>query len=235
MYTVLISGLSSGDVTNTTDMIISNGNPTLPNMLPPLPPAIPNYVIREQDQYMPIANVIRIMRRILPPHAKISDDAKETVQECVSEYISFITGEANERCQREQRKTITAEDLLWAMGKLGFDDYIDPLTLFLSRYRESESDRGGSSIRTAADHADHPILRRGVDYGVPPLPPPPPLLMGHQYYCPSHYNYPHGFYDPSAPAMMGGGYYRDGSTSGSADGSTSGSSVPEYDPFGQFK
>ncbi|KAJ7967844.1 Nuclear transcription factor Y subunit B [Quillaja saponaria] len=64
---------------------------------------------------MPIANVIRIMRKILPPHAKISDDAKETIQECVSEYISFITGEANERCQREQRKTITAEDVLWAM------------------------------------------------------------------------------------------------------------------------
>ena len=48
--------------------------------------------IREQDRLMPIANVIRIMRRVLPSHAKISDDAKETIQECVSEYISFITG-----------------------------------------------------------------------------------------------------------------------------------------------
>ncbi|KAE7995216.1 hypothetical protein FH972_000037 [Carpinus fangiana] len=105
--------------------------------------------VREQDRFMPIANVIRIMRKILPPHAKISDDAKETIQECVSEYISFITGEANERCQREQRKTITAEDVLWAMSKLGFDDYIEPLTVYLHRYREMEGDRG--SIR-AADH-----------------------------------------------------------------------------------
>lgn len=102
--------------------------------------------VREQDRFMPIANVIRIMRRILPPHAKISDDAKETIQECVSEYISFITGEANERCQREQRKTITAEDVLWAMSKLGFDDYIEPLTLYLHRFREMEGDRG--SMRT---------------------------------------------------------------------------------------
>ncbi|GMN62337.1 hypothetical protein TIFTF001_031422 [Ficus carica] len=99
------------------------------------------YLIREQDQYMPIANVIRIMRRILPSYAKISDDAKETIQECVSEYISFITGEANDRCQREQRKTVTAEDVLWAMAKLGFDDYVEPLTVFLNRYRESENDR----------------------------------------------------------------------------------------------
>ncbi|XP_015870158.3 nuclear transcription factor Y subunit B-6 [Ziziphus jujuba] len=98
--------------------------------------------VREQDRFMPIANVIRIMRKILPPHAKISDDAKETIQECVSEFISFITGEANERCQREQRKTITAEDVLWAMSKLGFDDYIEPLTIYLHRYREMEGDRG---------------------------------------------------------------------------------------------
>ncbi|CAN1859868.1 Nuclear transcription factor Y subunit B-6 [Linum perenne] len=94
--------------------------------------------VREQDRFMPIANVIRIMRKILPPHAKISDDAKETIQECVSEYISFITSEANERCQREQRKTITAEDVLFAMSKLGFDDYIEPLTLYLHRFRDLE-------------------------------------------------------------------------------------------------
>ncbi|CAN1193999.1 Nuclear transcription factor Y subunit B-9 [Linum perenne] len=98
---------------------------------------------------MPVANIIRIMRRILPPNAKISDDAKETIQECVSEYISFVTGEANERCQREHRKTVTADDLLWAMGKLGFDNYVDPLSSFLTRYRESEGDR--------ASYRGHPL------------------------------------------------------------------------------
>ncbi|XP_039689942.1 nuclear transcription factor Y subunit B-3 isoform X2 [Medicago truncatula] len=114
-------------------------------------------IVREQDRFMPIANVIRIMRKILPPHAKISDDAKETIQECVSEYISFITGEANERCQREQRKTITAEDVLWAMSKLGFDDYIEPLTMYLHRYRELEGDR--TSMRV------EPLGKRGMEYG----------------------------------------------------------------------
>ncbi|GLJ43413.1 hypothetical protein SUGI_0902020 [Cryptomeria japonica] len=103
-----------------------------------------NCAVREQDRFMPIANVIRIMRKVLPTHAKISDDAKETIQECVSEYISFITSEANDRCQREQRKTITAEDVLWAMNKLGFDDYVEPLTIYLQKYREIEGDHRGS-------------------------------------------------------------------------------------------
>ncbi|XP_052202770.1 nuclear transcription factor Y subunit B-6 isoform X2 [Diospyros lotus] len=146
--------------------------------------------VREQDRFMPIANVIRIMRKMLPPHAKISDDAKETIQECVSEFISFITGEANERCQREQRKTITAEDVLWAMSKLGFDDYIEPLTVYLNRYREFEGDRGSirgdiplavmkrtmdlvpSSTSTAAA-AFAPVFHLGHHHGFFGAPPPP--------------------------------------------------------------
>lgn len=103
-----------------------------------------NVNVRDQDRLMPIANVIRIMRKVLPAHAKIADDSKETIQECVSEFISFITSEANDRCQREQRKTITAEDVLWAMCKLGFDDYIEPLSLYLKKYREIEGDHKGS-------------------------------------------------------------------------------------------
>jgi len=49
--------------------------------------------VREQDRYLPIANISRIMKKSLPPNAKIAKDAKETVQECVSEFISFITSE----------------------------------------------------------------------------------------------------------------------------------------------
>jgi hypothetical protein len=52
---------------------------------------------REQDRYLPIANISRIMKKALPPNAKIAKDAKETVQECVSEFISFITSEGARR------------------------------------------------------------------------------------------------------------------------------------------
>lgn len=48
---------------------------------------------REQDRYLPVANISRIMKKALPANAKIAKDAKETMQECVSEFISFITSE----------------------------------------------------------------------------------------------------------------------------------------------
>merc|ERR1712039_30557 len=93
--------------------------------------------VREQDRYLPIANIGRIMKKSLPNNAKIAKDAKETVQECVSEFISFITSEASDKCQREKRKTINGEDLLWAMSTLGFDKYVEPLKLYLAKYREA--------------------------------------------------------------------------------------------------
>ncbi|KQK21295.1 nuclear transcription factor Y subunit B-8 [Brachypodium distachyon] len=103
---------------------------------------------REQDRFLPIANVSRIMKKALPANAKISKDAKETVQECVSEFISFITGEASDKCQREKRKTINGDDLLWAMTTLGFEDYVDPLKHYLHKFREIEGERAAASTGT---------------------------------------------------------------------------------------
>ncbi|XXG63389.1 hypothetical protein AAC387_Pa05g1593 [Persea americana] len=107
------------------------------------------FYAREQDRLLPIANVSRIMKKGLPANAKISKDAKETVQECVSEFISFITGEASDKCQREKRKTINGDDLLWAMTTLGFEEYVEPLKIYLQRFREVEGEKsaGGSSSR----------------------------------------------------------------------------------------
>ncbi|XP_058198033.1 nuclear transcription factor Y subunit B-6 [Rhododendron vialii] len=167
--------------------------------------------VREQDRFMPIANVIRIMRKILPPHAKISDEAKETIQECVSEFISFITGEANDRCQREQRKTITAEDVLWGMSKLGFDDYIEPMTLYLNRYRDFEGDRG--SLR------GDPMVKRAADLGT---------LTAVQAFVPVfHLGHLHGFF--GAPANMGGFMKDDGSNASSSQ-----AAVASLEPYAQF-
>ncbi|XP_051135823.1 nuclear transcription factor Y subunit B-3-like [Andrographis paniculata] len=102
---------------------------------------------REQDRFLPIANVSRIMKKALPANAKISKDAKETVQECVSEFISFITGEASDKCQREKRKTINGDDLLWAMTTLGFEEYVEPLKVYLQRFRDMEGEKSAIAGR----------------------------------------------------------------------------------------
>lgn len=122
-----------------------------------------NAPLREQDRFLPIANIAKIMKRAIPENGKVSysdlgavqtinadrlikfslkhfqiaKEARECIQECVSEFISFITSEASERCQNEKRKTINGEDILYAMCALGFDNYVEPLTLYLHKYRET--------------------------------------------------------------------------------------------------
>ncbi|KAI0634688.1 histone-fold-containing protein [Trametes polyzona] len=100
---------------------------------------------REQDRFLPIANVSRIMKAAVPGTAKISKEAKECVQECVSEFISFITSEAAEKCQMEKRKTIGGEDILYAMVTLGFENYAETLKIHLAKLRQHQSTPGGGS------------------------------------------------------------------------------------------
>ncbi|URD84772.1 hypothetical protein MUK42_02676 [Musa troglodytarum] len=115
---------------------------------------------REQDRFLPVANIIRIMKKALPANAKIAKDAKETMQECVSEFISFVTSEASDRCQKEKRKTINGDDLLWAMATLGFEEYMEPLKLYLLKYREG----GEGSVRRELGGAQQSGTSTGMEY-----------------------------------------------------------------------
>ncbi|XP_057728278.1 nuclear transcription factor Y subunit B-5-like [Arachis stenosperma] len=96
--------------------------------------------IKEQEKLVPIANVGRIMKQILPHNAKVSKEAKETMQECVSEFISFVTSEASDKCRKERRKTVNGDDICFALASLGFDDYAHPITRYLQRFRELDLD-----------------------------------------------------------------------------------------------
>lgn len=99
-------------------------------------PPVFDFEVKEQDRWLPIANVARIMKTALPENAKIAKEAKECMQECVSEFISFITSEASEKCQQEKRKTVNGEDILFAMTSLGFENYAEALKIYLAKYRE---------------------------------------------------------------------------------------------------
>jgi len=111
------------------------------------------------------------MKNTLPDNAKIAKDSKETVQECVSEFISFITSEASDKCMQEKRKTINGDDLLWAMSTLGFDKYVEPLKLYLAKYREAvrgDKPEKSSGHSPGVGRPPTTAASAGVGVGVPP-------------------------------------------------------------------
>ena len=75
--------------------------------------------LREQDRLLPLANVARMMTIEIPKDAKISRDSKVFMQECVTEFICFITSEAHDFSIAAGRKATTQEDVLNAMDALG--------------------------------------------------------------------------------------------------------------------
>uniref|UniRef100_A0A915JE70 Transcription factor CBF/NF-Y/archaeal histone domain-containing protein n=1 Tax=Romanomermis culicivorax TaxID=13658 RepID=A0A915JE70_ROMCU len=121
----------------------------------------PVRILGEQERFLPMANIGRIMKHYIPDNGKVAKDAKECMQECISEFISFITSEASERCREEKRKTISGEDILCkimifgnlhiyaimeekraslvviidAMETLGLEPFVEPLKSYLQKYR----------------------------------------------------------------------------------------------------
>ncbi|KAG8363832.1 hypothetical protein BUALT_Bualt19G0063200 [Buddleja alternifolia] len=95
----------------------------------------------EYHNLLPIANIGRIMKQVLPSNAKISKEAKERMQECASEFISFVTGEASDKCNKENRKTVNGDDICWALSSLGFDNYSEAMLRYMNKFREFERQR----------------------------------------------------------------------------------------------
>ncbi|CAE6498136.1 unnamed protein product [Rhizoctonia solani] len=139
-----------------------NGIMLIDPLNPHAPPEEPHNITeqevgeyREQDRYLPIANVARIMKAAIPENAKIAKDAKECLQECVSELISFITSEAAEKCFMEKRKTIGGEDILYAMTSLGFDDYEATLKIYLAKLRQHQAAAAQGVHHADEEHQSH--------------------------------------------------------------------------------
>ena len=67
---------------------------------------------------------------------------------------------ASDKCQREKRKTINGDDLLWAMSTLGFEEYVEPLKVYLHRYRESEGEKASAAKEGKAPVSSFGALKR---------------------------------------------------------------------------
>lgn len=91
------------------------------------------------------------MKQSLPADTKISKEARECVQECVSEFIAFITCEACEITNAEKRKTINGEDILKAMSDLNFEEYLSNLEFYNRKYKEMLKKMDGKGTGTKVE------------------------------------------------------------------------------------
>ncbi|KAM3302613.1 nuclear transcription factor Y subunit B-6 [Capsicum chacoense] len=79
------------------------------------------------------------MHKTFSMHSTINDDTVKAIQKIMSYFIQRITIKANEYCHMNKRKTLTAEDILWAMNNVGLNNYVEFLTDYLHKYRRENS------------------------------------------------------------------------------------------------
>ncbi|KAL2940986.1 Nuclear transcription factor Y subunit B-5 [Bienertia sinuspersici] len=78
-------------------------------------------VDHESDRLLPIANIGRIMKQILPPSAKISKGAKGDNARVCHRVHRVCYRRGLRQVSQENRKTVNGDDICWALSTLGFD------------------------------------------------------------------------------------------------------------------
>ncbi|KAI9124172.1 hypothetical protein K1719_005472 [Acacia pycnantha] len=80
-----------------------------------------------REQILSLTAVGKIMKKVLPPQARISKEAKESVQECSSKFAAVILKRAIQECKDEGSPEIDGGHIILALTHHGLRDYVDPL------------------------------------------------------------------------------------------------------------
>ena len=78
---------------------------------------------REDDELsIPRAALNKMIKEVIP-NVRVANEARELILNCCTEFIHLLSSEANDICNRQQKKTISPEHILAALDSLGFGEY----------------------------------------------------------------------------------------------------------------
>lgn len=95
----------------------------------------------DDDLSLPKATVQKLVSEMLPPDLVFAKETKDLLIECCVEFVHLISSEANEICEREAKKTISAEHVIKALEELGFQGYIDEIHQVISDHKKQQRTR----------------------------------------------------------------------------------------------
>ena len=90
------------------------------------------------DKLLPRTHLARIMKKVLPPDATISPEALRVTQSCVKTLIACISTEAGIQALMSKRRIVGGEDVVTAIGNVGFSDVGDLTKLYVSKFHKAK-------------------------------------------------------------------------------------------------
>ena len=85
-----------------------------------------------------LATVQKLISELLPSDLTFAKESRDLLIDCCVEFIHLVSSEANEICERETKKTISAEHVVKALTELGFEDYVHEIQEIAVEHKEQQ-------------------------------------------------------------------------------------------------
>ena len=102
---------------------------------------------RLEDLNLPNAVVTRIIKEALPDGIVVGKEARLAVAKASSIFILYITSAANTVAKNNNRKTISASDVIQAMQNIDFDQFIKPLQEALEIFKKNQREKKDATVK----------------------------------------------------------------------------------------
>src|SRR5271169_2015735 len=84
------------------------------------------------------ATVQKLISELLPSDLTFAKESRDLLIDCCVEFIHLVSSEANEICERETKKTISADHVVKALVELGFEDYVQEIQEIAVEHKEQQ-------------------------------------------------------------------------------------------------
>jgi histone H3/H4 len=82
--------------------------------------------------------VQKLISELLPSELTFAKESRDLLIDCCVEFIHLVSSEANEICERETKKTISADHVVKALVELGFEDYVQEIQDIAVEHKEQQ-------------------------------------------------------------------------------------------------
>ncbi|KAJ1525283.1 hypothetical protein ONE63_010106 [Megalurothrips usitatus] len=96
---------------------------------------------RVEDLNLPNAVVSRLIKDSLPDGVNVSKEARLALAKAASIFVLFLTSASNNVASQNNRKTISAQDVLQALQDTDFEGFLEPLKEALENFKKAQKEK----------------------------------------------------------------------------------------------
>jgi DNA polymerase epsilon subunit 3 len=105
----------------------------------------------EAEFGLPVASITRIVKARLPDGVQVGREAKLAFSKAAGIFVLYLTSCALDICKESKRSTISAADIFAALEEVDFEEYKEPLRVFLNKYREDQEAKRAEQVAVVTD------------------------------------------------------------------------------------